>query len=164
MDVVIDVLSRPGASAGAILFSALSAGLFALVAVWMNRRTTKERETIVLINNFMWDEDFLKAKKIFIRVRDTNAGLESCTQDPDSEEARAVSQIMNHYELLSVGINTGILSSKVYARFYKTRFVKDWLEAEAYVHSKRRVEGNQKIFVDFEKLAKKWGADKLRSR
>lgn len=130
----------------------------------MNRRTTKERETIVLIDSFLWDKDFLEAKDTFINVRDKNGGLESCNNDPTSEEARAVSKIMNHYELLSVGFNTGILSGRVYARFYKTRFVKDWLAAEAYVHSKRRIEKNPKIFLEFERRAKKWGAEKLKKR
>jgi hypothetical protein len=153
--MIVELLSRPGATAGAVIFSAIVASIVASVTIYMNRKTTRDRETIVLINQFSWDKDYLEAKDRFIALRD-GVGLQSCCEDPNSPDARAVNKVMNHYELLSVGINRRILSSQIYADFYMTRFVKDFEASQSYIAATRERSGRKQLFVQFEALAKKW--------
>lgn len=155
----LSVLSSPGASAGAIVFSGVLGSIIATIAIVANRKTTKERETINLISNFIWDKDYIAAREIFINLRD-NGGLETCRADPMSDQSKAVGKIMNHYEVLSIGMRRGILSKKIYADWQKTRFVEDWVEAKSFIEAVRRKNGNnEKIYAEFERLAKKWQKD-----
>lgn len=122
----------------------------------MSRKTTRDRETIAIINQYVWDKDYLEAKDKFVHLRDTT-GLQACCNEPDSDTARAVAKVMNHYELLSIGINRGILSGKIFSDFYMTRFVRDWQAAQSYIVTVREKNGNNaRIFGEFEKLAKSW--------
>lgn len=155
---VWQVLNSPVMTTGAILFSAA----IALAAVWVARKTTRERETVALIFKFHWDNDYIRARNVFKRVRDSDTGLVACINGNNSKDQKdqtdydAVLQIMNHYEMISVGINSGILSAEIYDRYYRTRFVKDWIEAKALIAEERRVADNDRLFVEFETLAKNW--------
>ena len=53
----------------------------------------------------------------FAKLRD-GEGLETCCNDSESDEFRSVIKIMNHYEILSIGINNNILSEQIYSDYY----------------------------------------------
>ena len=149
-------LDGPGMPAGAILVSALFATTAAMLSIWWTRRTTRQRETIALILSVHWDKDYIEARNFFIEKRDSNEGLESCATDQKSDDFKKVAQILNHYEVMSVGINHGILCSKIYREWNMTRFVEDWRKSESLIASIRGRRENPRLFDQFERTAKKW--------
>ena len=145
-----------GASAWAILFSAIMAGVYAFFSSMWNRKTVRDRETIVLLNQTSWDKDYIQARNTFAKHRDNANGLTKCCEDPNSEEYIAIVQFLNYYELIAIGIGHGILSASVYQSFFRTRYVKDWQKSKAFIASIRINSKNELIFIKYEELAKKW--------
>ncbi len=145
-----------GASAGAILFSAFLAGIYAFVTLMWNRKTVRDRETIVLLNQTSWDHDYIKVRNLFAKHRDNHNGLTTCCNDTETEDYKSIIQFLNYYELIAIGIQNGILSESVYQMFFLTRYVKDWQKSKAFIAQVRINSKNELIFIQFEALAKKW--------
>ena len=55
---------------------------------------------------YIWDKDYIEARERFIQLRD-NGGLDEAARDPASEAGKAVGKIMNHHEIIAIGINQG---------------------------------------------------------
>ncbi len=153
---VVELIWGLGVTAGAIIFSALMAALFATITLMWNRKTVRDRETIDLVNRTVWDGDYIIASDTFSRLRDQENGLTNCCNDTDSSDYKTVLQFLNHYELIAIGIGSGILAKKVYQRFHRTRFVRDYQQAKPFIEACRIRAKNDRIYSEFEFLAKKW--------
>jgi hypothetical protein len=74
--VVVDMANGPWLSPqGAVLLSAASAALFAIVAMWVQWRIARKRATLDTLVKKEWDRDYIEAKKAFNRIRDSSEGF-----------------------------------------------------------------------------------------
>lgn len=140
----------------AILLSAFAAGVFSLCTMFWSRKIVRDRATIDLVNRTAWDGDFIKARNVFAKLREEPNGLVNCCNDVTSADYKAVIQFLNHYELVAIGTGNGILSEAVFKKFFRTRYVKDWQAAKAFVEAVRANSGNELLYVEYEKCARKW--------
>ncbi len=159
---VIEALSSPAAQPVAVLFSALVAGVLAWWAIRTNRSNSRDVTTLNLIHTTAWDADFIKVRELFRKLR-TETTLASFSERPGSPEFQAILKMLNHYELISIGIRQSIISAPIYARYYRSRFVLDWWEAKPFVEALRakvnkdgsEAAGN-KLFNEYQNLAEQW--------
>ena len=142
----------------AIFLSAISAGILSLIAIRKNREILQNRETMVLMNQVVWDAEYIKIRAEFINARDGSTGIKGFIGKPDADEFKAINQMMNHYELLAIGVDDNILSQDVLKRFMGKRLVADWHASKAFVMALREKNNDKEnyIFGEFEKLAEKW--------
>ena len=155
--------ANPDHTSHAIIASAIFAALFTCTAMLLSRKSSKESATIDIIHTTAWDHDFITTRESFKSLRDSDEGLISCIGKKDSAEFSHVLKMLNHYELVAIGIHAGILSDKIYGKYYRTRFVCDWFAAKSFIEDLRRhlLSKNKRktgtvIFVEFERLATKW--------
>jgi hypothetical protein len=160
---VLTWIVDPASTSHAIITSAIFAGLFTCIAMILNRKSSKEKATIDIIHTTAWDHDFISTRNVFKGLRESNDGLVSCAGQKDSENFAHVLKMLNHYELIAVGIDAGILSDKIYGKYYRTRFVCDWFAAKSFIEELRRHSRNNNktklgavIYVEFERLATRW--------
>lgn len=143
----------------AVLLSASVAGLIALISLFVtvrtNRSNTQKRETISLIMQFHWDKDYIDARKTFIECRE-NGGVVTCVTD--EEKRVAVNKVLNHYEIMSIGVNSEILSEEIYKLYFRSRLVEDFKKSKGYIEHVRDQTNNEKIFEQYERLARRWAS------
>jgi hypothetical protein len=148
----------PMLSAGAILVSAAVALIVAKLTISMNRKIARRRATLDLLAQQRWDKDYLCTKQEFIKIRDGEGGLVkwSDKQYRNTLEINHIRNMLNDYELVSVGIKNEILDEKLYKEWFESSFTKDWKESKSFIMELRRSEQRDKLFKEFKWLARKW--------
>ncbi|MEM9708165.1 MAG: DUF4760 domain-containing protein [Pseudomonadota bacterium] len=141
----------------AILLSAILTAVVAItsliITVRTNRANTKKAQTITMLMQFHWDKDYIASRKIFQECRD-GGGIMSCVTNATLRSQ--VAQIINHYEIMSIGVNKGILSDDIFRAYFRSRLVKDFQQSRLYIEHVRDEVGNVKIYREFEILAERW--------
>ena len=62
----------------------------------------------------------------FVKARDGRTGIKGFIGKPNTTAFKAINKMMNHYELLAIGVDRNILSQDVLKGFIGKRLVADW--------------------------------------
>ena len=88
--------------------------------------------------------------------------------EEDKEARRCVNDYLNHYELVSIGILSGLLDEAVYRKWMRGPFVRDWNAAADWVQRERwklQPDGTWQYygqtFMNYEVMARRWSADAI---
>ena len=142
----------------------LSAGI-AIIAMLMQRKVARQRATLDFIEKVESGDHYRKIVHTFTELRRGKgfAHLTNPQTDDDIDVRRCVNDYMNHYEMVAIGIRTGILDKKFYRDWMRGPFVRDWNAIAAWVQLerwKRLEDGTWKYhgqtFVEYERLARQW--------
>lgn len=137
----------------------------AYAAILNARQVARQRATLDLIEKVESGDHYRKIVQTFTELRrgDGFGHLNDPKIAEDKETRRCVNDYMNHYEMVSIGILTGILDEKFYRQWMRGPFVRDWNAAAEWVQRerwKRQPDGTWQYydatFCSFEKLARKW--------
>jgi hypothetical protein len=114
----------------------------AIVAIHANRRVARMRATLDLIERTESSEYYLSIRKAFRILID----------DPSPDT------YLNHYELVAIGCEAGILDEQFYSYWMRTTLVRDWDQAKAFIQicRERPNRRNPAAFVHFERLAERF--------
>jgi hypothetical protein len=97
----------------------------ALIAAWgviSNRAIARRKATLDLITSQERDGDIIKARTAFIALARKNGGLASYAEidrEPD-EETQSIRTVLNEFELISIGIQRGIIDFELYKRWNRS--------------------------------------------
>lgn len=144
------------AGPGATLVSALAAGVFALFAIKSNRQLVRLRASLDLVEKTESQEFYQKILFSFSKAARKNF------QGMSERQRRNVLFLLNHYEIIAIGIYTHVLDKTFYERWMKTTLVKKWRAAETFIWTMRHPNNmppREKLFQNFERLAREWEAD-----
>jgi hypothetical protein len=152
----------------AIFGSALIAAGLSWLAIKTNRAIARKRATLDLIERSESQPYYRDLYEAFKSVRDDPTGFEplvSPTNPTLKKQRQDVLAFLNHYELIALGCGSDVLDKDFYCGWMKAAVVRDWEATERFVHTIRRpigdsehVDGHNKAFSEFEKLAIEWGA------
>jgi hypothetical protein len=146
--------------------AALLAAYIAWSAIWWNRRMARLKATLDLIEASESKEYYQARYRAYREYRRADAATRDAIADPtrtDHDELRAHCQdFLNHYELVAIACDRGLIDETFYRDWMGPTFVRDWNEATALVHRARRPDGpgdagNPGAYVNFERLALRWG-------
>ena len=142
----------------AILLSASLAGWWSRQAIRKNREILQNRETMALMNHIVWDAEYIEMRAAFVKARDGRTGIKGFIGKPNTTAFKAINQMMNHYELLAIGVDRNILSQDVLKGFIGKRLVADWKASKEFVMALRKKNKDKEnyIFCEFENLAGEW--------
>lgn len=155
----IDAMNNGSGAPWAIVASATLAFIAVFVAGAINRKTARLSLTFQNQSALLWDEDYQKYRKLFIKYRDGAKveRLKLAQEDQQgTEEASAVRTILNDYELVAIGIREKILDERFLRVFSRKTFIDDFEKMKDFIDEIRRVKSNDAIFFEFETLAIKW--------
>ena len=146
----------------AALVSALTAFFVSSRTIRANHTIARKRATLDLIERSVSTEHYLDIHATFREVLDSKSGFEQIA-DPQMpamlEQRRKVIAFLNHYELIAIGIDQGILDEELYRDYMRGTVVRHWLRAEGFVlHLRADTPDSRapKAFEKFENLALKW--------
>lgn len=135
----------------------------AIVAIHANRRVARMRATLDLIERTESSEYYLSIRKAF-RILiddpspDTLKRLADAKNESDRTTGKQIYAYLNHYELVAIGCEAGILDEQFYSYWMRTTLVRDWDQAKAFIQICREMPNrrNPAAFVHFERLAERF--------
>ena len=159
------------------IIAALVGAAVALLAMFVSRKTARQRATLDFIRSVEIDGDYQVARQSFIKLRDSGGGF--CDEvQKNSEIGKTFRYILNTHELMAIGVRENILDDNLYHRWYRSTVLSDWKVTKDdgyidYERSKRcsvsgcpkpcdqksrldKCEYNDGIFKEYELLATRW--------
>lgn len=148
---------------GAVLFVGLLAALIAfiavIVAVWgvvSQRAIARRNGTIEFIIRQESDSDIMDARRRFLQLAESDGGLAQYTSPQHikspSDELNAIRTVLNQYELLSIGIQRGVIDFETYCRWNRGGTIREWDRAAPFIFALRSKTGNDALFHEFEEM------------
>jgi hypothetical protein len=129
-----------------------------LVAIWgviTQRVVARRHTTIDFIHKQQTDKDVIDARKIFIEQARAPGGLAKWADKSEEgkPESQAIQTVLNHYELIAIGIELGILDFEIYKRYNKTNTITFWHHGAPFIHAIRSRMSNDALYHEFEQMA-----------
>ena len=138
-------------SAGAIIIAAI------LGARWQ-RKIARQTLTYNTTMEQLWDKDYIEQRTIFIGIRDGEGSevLASLAEknNETEEESTAIRLIMNNYELIAIGIKTGVLDENMLKLYSHKLFCHDFERMRPFINEVRK--SWPKVYIEYEELYEKW--------
>jgi len=138
----------------------LSAAVGASVAFWAiksNREIARKRATLDVILKSESDEYFERIYTVFSSEKKRSQGLEALLLAETDGETRAkleVDNFLNHYELVAISIDQGILDESFYKKWMRSTYISHYKESVNYIKGIRKK--NPRAFIAFQGLVEKW--------
>lgn len=103
------------------------------------RELARKKATLDLIEKVESSSHYRQMHSTFAYYRNMKRfpDLHNPTEDKDRRDRTDVQDYLNHYELVSIGIEEGILDEGFYKRWMKGPFVRDWNAAADYIQRER---------------------------
>lgn len=145
----------------AILITALVAALVAAWGIVSQRIITRRLTTVQRIAETAADRDMIIARNEFNRLSDPDGKLSTCSSSGDltSEEQDHVRAVLNDHELMSIGIQFGILDFKIICHNQKSTTLRDWQRSAPFIYKLRAELNNPALYHEFEELVR-WMQDR----
>lgn len=154
-------------------FQNLILAFSAAIAIWTissSSRHERRRATVDIVRDQQKDDVLIAARATLRGLEDTNGRIDfdSLLAKKDSDELRAIYNVLNSYEFIASGMRTGAFDEKTYKRMYYHTVVDHWVQFQEFVvkyrkkteeeyRSKNRKDVSaDTLFQDFQSLATKW--------
>jgi hypothetical protein len=145
---------------GIALISSLIAAAVALWGFQYQRASTRRRNTFEHIARMEADQSFIDARRKLIELSKTSVGLAAwaAEEKEGTLEAQSIRLVLNQFEIVSIGIELGILDFETYKRWFQSTVIRFWAHSESYIKSLRARTNNPALFHEFEAMAQ-WMRD-----
>lgn len=145
--------------------------IVAIVSVCSVKNTAKKKQTADLLFAVRSDTQIIRASRTLKKLHDSNNNIrlwadprfvfESLEQEQQAEDIR---YILNHYERLSVGLQSGIYHENMLKKSQYTIITKTYEWAKPFMEGVRDKTNSPTAFQEFEWLATRWSKTKLKKR
>lgn len=98
----------------------------------------------------------LKSTPLQNRIKKLNAEQGMKELDKEDSSRHALLTVLNFFEQLSVSINNDLADEKMLKEFFRNIIVTYYNANKGMIDARRKFRNNQKLFSQFEHLAKKW--------
>jgi hypothetical protein len=137
----------------------ISSSIATAVALWgfqYQRASARRRNTFEHIVRMEADQSFIDARRKLIELSKTPTGLATwAAEDKESSyEAQSIRLVLNQFEIVSIGIELGILDFETYKRWFQSTVIRFWAHSEDYIKNLRARTNNPALFHEFEELDK----------
>lgn len=158
MNQFMALLNEWGATIGIVAVTSIITVMGAALISKNSHGSRRRLVTIQLIFDKHWDRDYLEAKATFNRLKNSDGNLRSfaSTDKMDTQEARHIRAVLNDYELMSLGVMSGLLDENLYRRWFRSSFLADHNAAKGYIDAVRGNRNIDALYKEFDALAAKW--------
>ena len=150
-------------------FAAATVGFLAvLIAIWgviSSRAIARRQTTFAHITMVETDGSTQEAQQEFNRLaRAGNLEQYAAADKVGSPETQAILNILNGFEIISIGIQRGIIEPEFYKLWYKSQTLRTWRDAQPFIVALRLRVNSTSIFHEFEELARWMNEDRIPHR
>ncbi|MGH6871514.1 MAG: DUF4760 domain-containing protein [Rhizomicrobium sp.] len=135
-------------------------GMTALASIWATvtqRLIDRRRVTLEMISRIESDQDILLARRQFMQLARENDGtlVQFARKEFEGTDAYfSIATALNPYELISTGIELGVIDFPLYRRIHRSTVLAYWDHAESFILEIRKRPDNKKKFVELESMVK----------
>ncbi|MGF1474510.1 MAG: DUF4760 domain-containing protein [Geminicoccaceae bacterium] len=156
-------------TAGLNPFVTIFAVVAALIGIVSARQIARSKVTLDFIEKKESTSYYRRIHNTFSLYR--KAGRLAFLYDPKTDEDRAartdVFDYLNHYEIVSIGILERVLSGRIYKKWMRGPFVRDWNAAAELIQRERWKWHSTKetwvyydsVFQHYQIIARRWSKD-----
>ncbi|MDC9714853.1 MAG: DUF4760 domain-containing protein [Gammaproteobacteria bacterium] len=127
----------------------------AWVSIKKQKDTAKKDKTISLLMKDL-EDDFLKdGMKALLIVHDSENDDVAIYANPahrNDDKAIAIRNLLNYYENIAVGVNSGIYDIEMIKKSQKTMILSIYKQSEPFIIRLREKNNNPKLYIEFEKF------------
>lgn len=140
----------------AVLIVGFVAAAVALWGIFSQRALARRKATLDVILRSEADGDLIAARKFFIQLAKAPGGLATWADvsNENTDEAQAIRLVLNEFELISIGIQRGIIDYELYRRWYRSGVIRHWSHAAPFVTALRARTGNDALYREFEEMCR----------
>lgn len=130
----------------------------AIAIIYNDSHQNKKRATIDLALHETQNEKLALAKEQVskLHANGTNFTPFACGSNKSKTENKHFQTLLNNYEFIASGIKEGAFNELLYHRMRRSIIIRDWNSFEGYINELRKTNKNNKIYCEFEWLAKRW--------
>ncbi len=147
----------------ALLFGPLAIVMAAVGGWFAQHWISKKRATVDFITqtevgSAKWQEEIRRFAELTndrTHPQPLIALLDPQTED-QYRDRLLISAVLNHFEMVAVGIKRGAFSNVIYRDWSGTPYVDAWTKAEPYITARRDKKKQPTAYEHFEKRAKEW--------
>lgn len=134
-----------------ILGVAVFAGIISVWAIVTQRLVARRQATLQLLAESEADMDLINCRKKFIQLANQDGGLGKFGEQDQlwTEEAMAIRTVLNELELISIGIQRGIIDYDFVERWNKSTIISYYRHALPFI---TRVRENSKIDTYYQEV------------
>ena len=160
----IKVILWLGESAGfwiqtlAIFLSALAA----IYIIYHNGLMAKKRATIDHIIHQKSNPELLKSIRTVYKLHEGNVQFSSFLSADDSDEYKAIFNVLNNHEFIALGIRRKAFEENIYKELQYSNFVKVYKSSAGIIADLRKQTSTDTLFQEFEWLIRRWEAKPLK--
>ena len=158
---------------GAILWTGFTGAVVAFfavaIAIWgvISARTiARSQTTFDHLAKLEAEEPQVSPRKAFNLLTSGDRSIISFAEEDQegSESTDAILSYLNQFELISIGIQRGIIDPELYRRWNRTNVIITWENAQAFVMALRKRTGAASLYHEFEEMARWMNLNKLPRR
>ena len=131
-------------------------GFFAaVIAVWgviTQRAIARRRATLDYISRTESDGDLIFAQRKFIELATSEGGLGPWADIGSGTEVQCIRLVLNDLELVSIGIQRGIIDYELYRRWRRSGVIRYWNYSAPFITRLRAKLQNEAIYHEFEQM------------
>lgn len=137
----------------AIILSAIGV----IITIIWRQKISKRKSTLDIILAEETDTKLVKQRTEFVKIRNSRGISNFAAKDKaESNEAEIIRAVLNFNELIAIGIAEKTIDQRIYKRWGRTKFVKDWTGCKPFVMELRNQTETTTYFCEIENLARKW--------
>lgn len=139
------------------------------IAVWgviSQRALSRKQVTFEQLARSEADGSFQAALRTFNAESRTEDGLApwALKEREGTAEQKHIVTILNDFELFSIGIQRGIIDGALYKQLNRGAVLYAWDNAQPFIAALRRRTGNDKLYYEFEEMARWMRENRLPKR
>lgn len=145
--------------------------IVAIVSVWSVKNTAKKKQTADLLFAVRSDDRIIRASRTLKELHDSNNNIRlwadpkfEFESEEQAQQAEDIRYILNHYERLSVGLQSGIYDENMLKKSQYTIITRTYEWAKPFMEGVRDRANSPTAFQEFEWLALRWCKNKLKHR
>ena len=129
--------------------------LGAIAVIYYNGKQARLRALIDLNVHQKTDSDLSEATRL-VNSLHQNGNPWTAHLDPECDERKSISKILNNQEFIAVGIRMKAFDESVYKQMQCTNLLRLWDDSKGFIEEICRERGKDTLFQDFEKLTLSW--------
>ncbi len=141
--------------------------LVAVVSVMSARDTARKKQSSDLLFNSRGDNELVQGMRKIAELhdrQDANMRHYAKKDQGGTEEAKALRYVLNHYEYVSVGIQSGIYDEGMLKSSSYNTIINLYKRAKPFIEGIREEHGRNTIYQEFQWLAKRWEGKPLKKK
>lgn len=145
----------------------LAGVLVAVVSVLSIKSTAKKKQTADLLFSIRSDERLITGTHAVLELHnkpDQNMRVLASPAHKGDQDVQNIRYILNHYERLSVGLQSGIYHEKMLKKSQYTIITKTYECAKPFIDGVREQTNSSTAFQEFEWLATRWQSKPLKKK